>query len=159
MTVRPASQQDASAIAAIWNAEIRDGVSTFNSVERGAEEIASQIADAPKNWLVAEVDGQVVGFATLSQFRGGVGYRHSLEHTIYLAPKARGCDLGRALMQRIEQSAREQGTHVLIAAIGGENSDGIAFHAAIGFSETGRMPELGRKFGRWMDLVLMQKKL
>ena len=159
MTIRPAKPRDAAAIAEIWNVEIRDGVSTFNALEKTVDEIASQITGAPDNWLVVLKDQEVVGFASLSQFRGGVGYRHSLEHTIYLSHAARGLGLGRALMRQLEISARAQGAHVLVAGIGGENAAGIAFHKVMGFSKAGQMSEVGRKFGRWMDLVLMQKKL
>lgn len=159
MIVRPATTEDADVIAAIWNHEIRDGVSTFNSHEKSIQEVAALIGARIGAFLVGEINGLVVGFATFSEFRGGVGYAQSGEHTIYLKTVARGQGAGRKLLSALEQSAREAGLHVLVAGIGGENLAGIAFHKAMGFVETGRMPETGRKFGRWMDLVLMQKIL
>lgn len=157
MKIRAASASDAASVAAIWNAEICDGVSTFNSVEKTEEDIGELIASRPNALLVAENHGQVIGFATFSQFRGGIGYAQSMEHTVYLDPSARGQGAGRALMTELEDRARRQGVHVLVAGIGGENNTGIAFHAALGYEETGRLPQVGRKFERWMDLVLMQK--
>ena len=76
-----------------------------------------------------------------------------------LAGDARGQGVGRALMARLEDHARTQGIHVLIAGVSGENEAAIAFHRAIGFTEAARLPEVGRKFGRWMDLVLLHKRL
>ena len=159
MNIRQAVPKDAGAIAAIWNREISEGVSTFNSVEKSDAEVARMIAERGAAVLVAEDDRHLIGFATYGSFRGGIGYAQSMEHTIYLDPAARGRGAGRALMRAIEQVARDDGVHVLIAGIGGENAAGIAFHSALGFEEVGRMPEVGRKFGRWMDLVLMQKIL
>jgi phosphinothricin acetyltransferase len=100
-----------------------------------------------------------VGFASYAQFRGGVGYRHTMEHTIILGPAARGRGLGRALMTAIEDHARAGGTHSLFAGVSAGNPEGRAFHAAMGFAETAVLPQVGYKFGRWLDLVLMQKFL
>lgn len=159
MSIRPAGRVDARAVAAIWNAEILCGVSTFNSVPKEVVEIEALIGARQGAFLVAETEGAVAGFATFGAFRGGVGYARTMEHTIYLDAAARGRGLGRELMLALEARARSDRVHCLIAAIGGENREGIAFHAALGFVETGRLPQVGRKFSRWMDLVLMQKIL
>lgn len=158
MILRDATAADAEAIAAIWNREIRDGVSTFNTNEKELGAIKAAIASEVV-FLVAEDAGAVVGFATFGLFRGGPGYALTMEHTIYLAENARGTGIGQALMTKLEIEAKARGVHVLVAGVGGENSGGIAFHKAIGFVEVGRMPEVGRKFDRWMDLVLLQKLL
>ena len=157
MTIRPARAEDAAAIAAIWNHYIRETVATFNSAEKAEEEVARSIAANPC-FLVAEGQG-VDGFATFFQFRGGVGYRHTMEHTILLRPGAEGRGHGRALVTALEAEARAQGAHSLFAGVSGENPDGVAFHAALGFETVARLPEVGFKYGRWMDLVLMQKRL
>lgn len=159
MRVRPATPDDATAIAAIWNVEIRDGVSTFNAQEKTEPEIADQITFRGAAFQVAESAGQVIGFATYSQFRGGVGYAHTMEHTLYVAESARGKGAGRALITKLEEIARDNGVHSLLAGIGAENTAGVAFHIRAGFAEVARLPQVGRKFGRWMDLVLMQKFL
>ena len=160
--IRPACPEDAHAVAAIWNAVIRDTAATFTTLEKTAEGLVADFAGkraAGREFLVAELDGEVAGFATYFQFRGGPGYRHTMEHTVILAPKAWGRGIGRALMSAIEDHARAGGAHSLFAGVSGENASGIAFHAAIGFTEIARLPEVGRKFDRWMDLVLMQKLL
>ncbi|WP_239113238.1 GNAT family N-acetyltransferase [Shimia biformata] len=157
--IRTATPGDAAAINDIWNREIREAVSTFNSQPKTVDEVAALIAARGPAFLVAEADGNAIGFAYYGQFRGGVGYAHTMEHTVYLGDAARGRGAGRALMSALEQVARRDDVHSLIAGVAGENTAGIAFHARLGFAEVARLPEVGRKFGRWMDLVLMQKIL
>ncbi len=159
--IRPATAADCVAIAALWNPMIRDTLVTFTTEERSAEVLEALLAqkaalDHP--FLVAE-DGGLLGFATYGAFRSGPGYARTMEHTIILGPRARGRGVGRALMQRIEDHARQAGIHSLIAGVSGGNPGGRAFHAAVGFREVAVLPEVGFKFGRWWDLVLMQKML
>jgi len=161
MKLRPARPADAAAIAGIWNGCIRETAVTFTDVEKTVAGLRADIAARQPAGLfpVAGEEGAVLGFATAFAFRAGPGYRHTLEHTVQLAPGARGRGAGRALMGRLEAAARGAGAHVLVAAVSGENAGGIAFHEAIGFARVGEMPQVGRKFGRWMDLVLLQKIL
>ena len=159
MIVRPAERSDAPAIAGIWNGYIRDSVFTFNTTEKTEDGVVADIAARQDGFFVAEEAGRVMGFATIFPFRGGPGYAHTVEHTVHLAPDARGRGTGRALMDRVEEAARRQGAHVLVAGVSGENAAGVAFHKAIGFIAAGTLPQVGRKFGRWMDLVLLQKIL
>ena len=108
---------------------IRDTTVTFSSEEKTAESLTEMIASrraAGHEFLVAEEGGQVLGLATYAQFRGGNGYRHSIEHTIILAPAAQGRGLGRALMSALEAHARAAGCHVLVAGVSGENTAGLA---------------------------------
>lgn len=158
MIVRPATDKDAAAIAAIQNPVIRDTSITFNSQERSADEIARAIADWPCA-LVAEEGGNVLGFACYFQFRGGIGYARTMEHTIVLATEARGKGVGRRLMAALEEHARSAGVGSLWAGVTGENPDGLAFHLSMGFEEVARLPGVGYKFGRWMDLILLRKWL
>ena len=160
--IRPARASDAAAVAAIWNPVIRDTAITFNPVPKAVSELEALIdekARAGHGFFVAEAAGEVAGFASYGQFRAGAGYARAMEHTILLAPGARGRGLGRALMAALEAHARDGGAHVLMAGISGENPQGVAFHAWIGFREVARVPGVGWKFGRAMDLVLMQKLL
>lgn len=160
MNIRPATADDVPAIATIWNPMIRDTLVTFNSVERTEPEIVGMIAAAHgghRAFLVSEKAGALLGFATYAQFRGGVGYRHSMEHTIILAPEAQGRGAGRALMSALEGHAAARGAHVMVAGVSSGNPGGRAFHAAIGYAEVAVLPEVGRKFDRWLDLVLMLK--
>ena len=155
--IRSACPVDASAIAAIWNLVIRDTVATFTTVEKTPAAIAELISAQP--FWVAEDAGKVAGFATYAQFRAGTGYAQTMEHSVHVALSAQGKGLGRSLMTAVEHHARKAGVHSLLAAISGENANGIAFHIALGYALTARLPLVGRKFGRWHDLVLMQKFL
>ncbi|MDR7125777.1 N-acetyltransferase family protein [Pseudotabrizicola sp. 4114] len=159
--IRPATPADAAAVAAIWNHYIRASAVTFNATEKSLDEVGCTITArlAQRCFVVAEEAGRVCGFATYDQFRSGIGYAHAMEHTIQLAPDAGGLGLGRALMAAVEAHATRAGAHVMIAAVTGENAGGRVFHAKMGYTEVGVMPQVGRKFGRWMDLVLMQKIL
>ncbi|MCT2538713.1 GNAT family N-acetyltransferase [Sedimentimonas flavescens] len=162
MIIRPAMPADYDAILAFWNPVIRDTAVTFSSEEKTPDSLGAMIAlrrDAGQEFLLAEEAGLVLGFATYGQFRGGNGYRHAMEHTIVLAPEARGRGAGRALMNAVEAHARAGGVHIMMAGISAENAAGVAFHAAVGYVEIGRVREAGRKFDRWLDLVLMQKIL
>lgn len=162
--IRPATDADIPAILAIWNPLIRDTLVTFNAAEKTATELARMLADkatAGLPFFVAEVPGapELAGLATYGPFRAGVGYARSMEHTVLLGPQARGRGIGRALMAAIEDHARAREVHVMMAGVSGGNPDGRAFHAALGYREVGIVPEAGWKFGRYWDLVLMQKIL
>lgn len=161
MIVRPAEEADIAPLVAHWNRIIRDTTITFTTVEKTAESLRALIAErraAGREFFVAR-DGDAVGFASYDQFRSGPGYAHAMEHTILLAPELRGRGAGRALMARLEGHARAGGAHTLFAGVSGENAAGVAFHRRIGFDAAFRYPEAGRKFGRWLDLVLMMKRL
>lgn len=162
MMIRPAGAQDHAAIADLWNPVIRDTTIIFHDELRDAAAVGAIIAArraAGHEFLVAEDGGGLAGFASYSQFRAGSGYAHALEHSILLAEAARGKGIGRALMARLEGHARAGGGHRLFAGVSGENGAGIAFHRRLGFRTLVVIPEAGRKFGRWLDLVLMMKDL
>jgi phosphinothricin acetyltransferase len=108
--------------------------------------------------FVADEKG-LLGFATYAQFRGGIGYATCMEHTVLLSPEARGRGLGSALVAAVCDHARAAGAHQMIAGVSAENPDGVAFHARMGFTEVARIRDAGRKFDRFIDLVLMQKFL
>ncbi|MEX3014370.1 N-acetyltransferase family protein [Gymnodinialimonas hymeniacidonis] len=155
--IRRATSEDLPAVLALWNEVIRETTITFTSAPKTEDQIAKVLADQPV--FVPEIDGVCCGFGTYGQFRGGDGYARTMEHAIYLNDAARGRGLGRALLEALKDSAREDGAQSLIGGISGENAGGLAFHAAMGFVEVGRVPEAGHKFGRYLDLVLMQKML
>lgn len=162
VTIRPACADDIGPIVEFWNPVIRETTITFSSEEKTVPGLAALFAQRRaegRGVLVAAQDGAVLGVALYGQFRTGNGYAHAMEHTIILAPAARGRGIGRALMAALEDHARHGGSHVMVAGVSAENRAGIAFHAALGYVETGRMAQVGRKFARWLDLVLMQKVL
>jgi phosphinothricin acetyltransferase len=152
--IRAAGPGDAEALRSIWNHVIRTSTATFTTVEKTPEDIGRLLADRPV--LVLE-GGR--GFATYGPFRSGPGYAHVAELTILLAPEATGQGFGAALLGALEEHARGQGLRVLVAAICAENAAALALHRKCGFEKTAYMPGLGRKFGRDLDLVLMQKNL
>ncbi len=167
--IRTVLPSDIPAILAIWNPIIRDTAMTFTTAEKISTDIEALIAEraaAGFPFLVAEEAAgktarraEAIGFATYGHFRPGPGYRDTAEHTVLLAPVARRQGTGRALMQALEDHARAAGLHCLIGGVSSGNPDGIAFHRAIGFSDTVILPEVGQKFGKRWDLVLMQKIL
>ncbi|MES2915208.1 MAG: N-acetyltransferase family protein [Pseudomonadota bacterium] len=160
--IRPAMAADAAALAALLNHWIETTAVTFNPVRKTEGDILDMIATkaaAGHACLVAEEDGRIIGQASYGQFRGGAGYRTCMEHSISLLPGTRGGGIGRALMAAIEDHARSAGAHQMIAGVSGENAAGQAFHARIGYRHIATIPEAGFKFGRYMDLVLMQKFL
>jgi phosphinothricin acetyltransferase len=156
--IRQARPEDAEAIAAIWNQIIRDTTATFTTAEKDPTALADQIAKGTP-WWVACVNNTVQGHATYGQFRSGPGYARSMEHSIHLSNSAQGIGLGRALMAALESHARAQNVHVMVAGISSENPAGQAFHAKLGYQHCGRVLQAGFKWGRWLDLILMQKIL
>jgi len=160
--IREARPQDAAPITALWNVIIRETTATFNAEEKTVAEVADLIAERHAQgfaFFVAELDGAVVGFATTFPFRGGVGYRYTAEYTIHLAVGAQRQGIGQAMVTEIVDHATASGLHSLWAGISGENEGAVAFHARCGFSHAARLSEVGYKFGRWFDLVLMQRRL
>ena len=104
-------------------------------------------------------DGTLLGFASYGQFRVRPAYKYTVEHSIYTAPEARRRGVASGLIAALTERARELGKHMIIGGIASENEASLALHRKLGFSETGRLPEVGFKFGRWLDLVLMQRFL
>lgn len=157
MTIRAATPRDAAVIADIWNGIIHDPVITFTTEEKTNRSILQLLESQPV--LVADIGNQVSGFATCGAFRAGPGYRHTGEVTIHLAPNARGQGIGRKLMQSLLDQAGQDGIHAMVAGVSAQNPAAIRFHQALGFTEVARLPEVGRKAGRWLDLILLQKLL
>lgn len=154
--IRPATPADAPQIAAIWNLAIRETVITFNPVEKSDQEVAAQTA---QDCLVWDDAGRILGFARYFPFRGGEGYRFTVEHTVMLHADAHGRGVGRALMLALMDHAKAAGKHSMFAGCSGENPGAVAFHAKLGFEEVATLRQVGFKFDRWFDLVLMQKLL
>ena len=160
--IRPAEPRDIPTILAIWNPIIQDTSITFTTTLKTTESLAADLAAkaaANHPFLVVEEGGVIKGFATYGTFRSGPGYARTMEHTIIVGQEARGKGVGRQLIEALCTHARAQGIHSLIGGVSAENTDGIAFHARVGFTEIARLPEVGYKFNRWMGLVLMQRML
>lgn len=160
--IRTAKAADAPALARLLNHWIEHTAVTFNPVPKTDNDIREMIlskAAAGHAFLIAEADGQVIGQASYGQFRGGTGYGTCMEHSISLLPGTHGRGLGRALLTAVEDHARTGGAHQMIAAVSGENPQGRDFHTCMGYRHIATIPEAGFKFGRFIDLVLMQKFL
>ena len=159
--IRPASTSDIPAITAITNHVIRDTTITFNSIEKTEADVLAMMTDRRAlgfEMFVADV-GCVVGYATYAQFRAGIGYARAMEHSLALSEAGQGKGLGRALMLAVEDHAKRGGAHIMVGAITGDNASSVSFHKALGYDLVGQLPEAGYKFGRYYDLLLMQKIL
>ncbi|PWR21844.1 GNAT family N-acetyltransferase [Zavarzinia compransoris] len=106
--------------------------------------------------LVAVAGGEVLGYASFGDWRAFDGYRHTVEHSVYVAAGARGRGVGLALLEALIPRARALGKHVLVAGIEAGNTASIRLHEKLGFTRVGLMPEVGIKFGRWLDLAFLQ---
>ncbi len=162
MILRPAKAPDIPALIVIMTPIIANSTASFSDENRSAADWEALIAARRTNGrevFVAEGAGGVLGYATYDQFRNNTGYRHTMEHSVYVAEAAQGQGVGRVLMAAVEDHARAAGHHSMFGGIDADNAGSIAFHARLGYRQAGRLPQVGWKFGRWLDLVLMQKFL
>ncbi|MBD8168451.1 GNAT family N-acetyltransferase [Erwinia persicina] len=163
MLIRPAKESDAERIAEIYNDAVLNTTAIWNEntvdyLNRITWMRARNDAGFPVIVAVDETD-RVLGYASYGDWRPWDGYRHTVEHSVYVDKNARGSGAGTALMQELIRLASAQGKHVMVAGIESENSASIALHKKLGFREAGRVSEVGTKFGRWLDLTFMQRHL
>ena len=161
MIVRQADQNDAAAIGSLLNAHLATTTIEWTETPQTVESIRKWL-DEHEVVLVAEDEGEVVGVAAVGWFRDAVkrpGYRFSVENTIHVKQDRWRSGIGQALMGALIDEARETGKHTMVAAIDSANEVSIRFHQRLGFVEVSRMPEVGAKFGRWLDLVVLQLRL
>ena len=112
--------------------------------------------------LVAEVDGEFAGFGSYGDFRDSIAlpcYVTTVEHSVYVVDRFGGQGVGRSLVEALVEHARGRGVHAMVGAVDAENEVSLRFHAQLGFVEVGRMPEIARKWDRWLELVLVQRLL
>lgn len=162
VTVRLIEQRDAEETRAIYNAEVLGSTVTFDLVPRSLEEQAAWIDEHSGGHpaLVAvDETGAVAGFAALTPYRPRPAYAPTVEDSVYVRRDLRGRGVGRALLAELVEVARSHGFHSVIGRIVGGHEASIALHRACGFVEVGREREVGRKLGRWLDVVLMQRML
>jgi phosphinothricin acetyltransferase len=158
----PARPADAAAIGELLNDEIRHTTANWNDAPKTRAEISAWIKGKKVDGyplLVARPpdskDG-VLGYASYGSFRAAAGYRFTVEHSVYVARGARRLGIGEALLGEIVARAREAGLHVMVGGVEAENEASLALHRKLGFVEVARMPDVGRKFDRWLTLVFMQ---
>ena len=159
--LRLATMGDAEAIREIYNVEVTETTNTFDLEPRSLEQQRSWLSErlGALGVIVAEVDGRIAGFASLSEYRPRPAYRTTVESSVYVAGWARGEGVGRALMHELVHVATQRGFHTIIANIVGGHEASVALHHAAGFEVVGTQREVGRKFGTWLDLVVMQRML
>jgi len=161
--IRPSRDADVAAIAAIYGHHVLHGVASFEEVPPPPEEIGRRRAAILAErlpYLVAERDGRVVGYCYAGPFRPRIGYRYTLEDSIYIDAGEVGRGIGRALLRPLLARCTELGYRQMVAVIGGrETVASIRLHEALGFAHMGVLAAVGFKFGRWVDSVLMQRAL
>jgi phosphinothricin acetyltransferase len=162
MRTRLIERRDAEAVRDIYNVEVAESTVTFDLVPRSvADQIAWIDEHAGGHPAIVAVDDRetVVGFASLTPYRPRPAYATTVEDSVYVRRDQRGNGVGRLLLADLVDLARDHGFHSAIARIGGGHDASIALHRACGFEQIGIEREVGRKFGKWLDVVLMQKLL
>ncbi|SFK29898.1 GNAT family N-acetyltransferase [Falsiroseomonas stagni] len=163
MLIRDAQPADVPAITAIYAHHVAVGTGTFEEQPPAEAEMAARIAKvqgAGWAWLVAELDGAVIGYAYFNQFRDRSAYRFAAEDSIYIRDDVRGQGVGKALVEALLARATECGFRQIFAVIGdSENVGSIGLHVSLGFRQAGVLKAAGLKFGRWVDVVFMQRAL
>ncbi len=161
MDIRDAAPGDLPAVTAIYAHHVLHGTGTFEEAPPDEAEMAGRIAAVQEKgwpWLVAKENGQILGFAYLAQFRPRSAYRYAGEDSVYVRDDIRGQGVGKALVQALLRRAEECGFRQVFAVIGdSENVGSIGLHVSLGFRQVGVMRSAGAKFGRWLDVVTMQR--
>lgn len=160
--IRPAGTADLPAILAIYNDAVLNTTAIWNDMVVDIDNRLAWFEGRARQTypvLVAEMEGAVVGYGSFGDFRPFDGYRHTVENSVYVAAEARRRGVASALLAVLIEQGQALGKHVMGAGIAGENHASIRLHARHGFVETAHMPEVGTKFGRWLDLVFMQRRL
>ena len=170
VTVRACEERDLAATAALFNELIPTATVAWTDVLTSVEERGAALAEHEDDgfpvFVAVEGEGtaaeRVLGVASYGAFRNRrrfEGYRFTVEHSIHIRGDQRGRGIGATLLTVLIDHAHDAGVHVMVGAIDANNEDSLRFHERMGFTEVARMPETGFKFGRWLDLVLMQRIL
>lgn len=162
MLIRDARADDLPRILALTNHEILTGTALWTIVPATPEGRAAWVAERQSvalPVLVVERDGQVAGFGSYGPFRPHDGYLHTVEHSLYIDPAAARRGLGTAMLRALVAHAAAAGRHAMIGGIEAGNTASIALHERQGFRVAGTLPQVGRKFDRWLDLVFMHRLL
>lgn len=162
--IRPVTETDLAAITRIYNQSV--------SLSASSWDLAPVTLDERRAWLRAHTRGRyqalvaedaetgdILGFAAFGAFRAKEGYSETVEHSIYLDAAAQGRGLGTILLTELVDRARAAGFHALVGGLSSDNEVSFHLHRRLGFVEVGRLPQVGHKFGRWLDLVLLQLTL
>lgn len=163
LLIRPSTEADLPAIQAIYAHAVLRGTGTFETEVPDQQEMArrrQEVLGRELPWLVAQRGEQVLGYAYANYFRPRLAYRFCVEDSIYLHPEAQGQGVGRLLLAELVSRCEAAGARQMLAVIGdADNKGSIGVHSALGFEHTGVLKSAGWKFGRWLDVVLMQRQL
>ena len=163
MLIRDAQSGDIEGILTIYNDAVANTTAIWNEVTVDAANRAAWLADRHRAGypvLVAIDDNQAVsGYASFGDWRAFDGYRHTVEHSVYVRKDCQGAGIGKALMVALIERARAIGKHVMVAGIEAKNAGSIELHKKLGFEQVGLLPQVGTKFGQWLDLAFLQLKL
>jgi L-amino acid N-acyltransferase len=159
LRIRPAIPADLPAILAIYNDAVLNTTASYDETPGTLEARVAWYEEHIQQHLpilVAADNRDIVGWSAFSPFRPRVGYRYTVEHSVYVIAQRRGQGIGRALLAPLIGSARQLGMHAMIGLIDAENTASIRMHAALGFMQVAHFKEVGYKFGRWLDLICME---
>ena len=163
MDIRDAKPADLPAITEIYAHHVLHGAGTFEEVPPSAEEMAGRVGAVQEQgwpWLVAEEGGRILGYAYVAQFRARSAYRFAGEDSVYVRDDVRGQGVGKALVAELLERAEQAGFRQMFAVIGdSENVGSIGLHVSLGFRQAGVLKSAGIKFGRWLDVVFMQRSI
>ncbi|ABQ31100.1 MULTISPECIES: GNAT family N-acetyltransferase [Acidiphilium] len=163
MDIRPAAPEDLPACQAIYAHHVLEGTGTFDEVPPSLEALTArfrEVTGAGRAWVVAADATGILGFAYFDQYRARSAYRFTAEDSVYVREDVRGQGVGKALVARLLDEARAAGFREMLAVIGdSENVGSIGVHASLGFQRVGTLRDVGFKFGRWIDVVIMQRHL
>lgn len=161
LTLRPARSSDLRSLAQLLNQEILTSTASWTTEPKSEETMAKWIVErtgAGFPVLVA-VEDEVCAYGSYGPFRAGGGYGKTVEHTIYVSPDHRRRGIASQLIERLVSQAKIDGHHRMIGAISADQHASVQLHQRMGFHEVGHLPEVGRKFDKWLDLVFMMKDL
>ncbi|MGV6825464.1 MAG: N-acetyltransferase family protein [bacterium] len=161
LEIRDALFSDVDAICRIYNHYVLNTIATFEEQAYSVEEYITKVAEVQREyvWLVAEEEGQVIGYAYASPWRNRCAFRHTLESSVYLDPEVCGKGAGTALYKALIERVRNLNFHILVAVISLPNPASIALHQRLGFHEVGVFKEVGYKFEQWIDVTQWQLML
>lgn len=160
--IRDAREDDMGAVMEIYNDAVANTTAIWNDEQVDLENRLDWFRTRRARGfpvLVAEFEGRVAGYASYGDWRAFDGFRHTVEHSVYVEKDHQGAGIGKLLMQALIKRASENGIHVMIAGIEANNSASIALHEKLGFRNGGTFREVGKKFGRWLDLTFMELRV
>ena len=163
MTVRPATEADLPGILDIYNDAVLHTTASYDYEPRTLEHRRTWFKDHQRDnypvFVAVEKDGLVAGWSALNPYHARIGYRFTSENSVYVAANRRGQGIGRALLGPLLEAGKARGLHAILAVIDADNEASIRLHAQFGFEKVGLFKQVGFKFGRWLDVVYMEKLL